>query len=80
MPLDDAVAAEERADALIALDEALGRLADLAPRLARVVEMRFYGGLTEADAGEVLGVDARTVRRDWTKARAWLRQELTGGA
>jgi RNA polymerase sigma factor (TIGR02999 family) len=81
VPLDDAVvAAEERGDALIALDEALERLAGVAPRLARVVELRFFGGLTESDAGEVLGVDARTVRRDWTKAKAWLHQELTGGA
>jgi len=80
VPLDDAVAAaEERADALIALDEALDRLADVAPRLARVVELRFFGGLTEPDVGEVLGVDARTVRRDWTKAKAWLHEELTSG-
>jgi RNA polymerase sigma factor (TIGR02999 family) len=80
VPLDDAVlAAEERADELLALDEALRRLAEVAPRLARVVELRFFGGLTEADAGTVLGVDARTVRRDWVKARAWLHQELTGG-
>jgi RNA polymerase sigma factor (TIGR02999 family) len=78
--LDDAVAAAgERAETLIALDEALDRLASLAPRLARVVEMRFFGGLTEADAGEALGLDARTVRRDWTKAKAWLHQELTSG-
>lgn len=78
--LDDAVAsAEERADALIALDEALGRLTEIAPRLGRVVELRFFGGLTEEEAGAVLGVDARTVRRDWTKARAWLHEELTSG-
>jgi RNA polymerase sigma factor (TIGR02999 family) len=79
--LDDAlVAAEARADALVALDEALDRLAAVAPRLARVVELRFFGGLTEADAGTVLGVDARTVRRDWTKAKAWLHEELSDGA
>ena len=84
VPLDDALdaaldAAEERADALIALDEALDRLAGVAPRLARVVELRYFGGLTEADVGELLGVDARTVRRDWTKAKAWLHAELTSG-
>ncbi len=68
--------AGERADVLVALDDALDRLAALDPRQARVVECRFFGGLTEAEAAEALGVTARTVARDWVKARGWLYREL----
>jgi len=66
---------------LLALDEALGKLAALDPRMARVVELRFFGGLKEADVATVLGVSPSTVRDDWRAARAWLRGELreTGG-
>lgn len=71
-----AIAVEQRADALVALDEALHRLSALDARLARVVELRFFGGLTEDEAAEALGITARTVRRDWVKARAWLHAEL----
>ena len=71
-----AIVAHERAEELIALDDALGRLEQLDPRLSRVVECRFFAGLTEAETAEVLGVTARTVARDWIKARAWLYQEL----
>ena len=70
------IAAAERAEELLALDEALERLAVIDPRLAKVVEYRFFAGLTEEEAAEVLGVTARTVARDWVKARAWLRQEI----
>jgi RNA polymerase sigma factor (TIGR02999 family) len=70
------VSVEERADILLALDEALTRLAVLNERLARVVECRFFGGLSEAETASVLGVTDRTVRRDWTKARLWLFSEL----
>ncbi len=81
VPLDDAMlAAEERADVLVSLDEALTRLSALDARQARVVECRFFGGLTEEETADVLGVTARTVRRDWTKAKGWLHQELVGGA
>jgi RNA polymerase sigma factor (TIGR02999 family) len=66
----------ERADVLLALDEALDRLARLDERQARVIECRFFGGLTEAETAEALGVTARTVARDWVKARGWLYQEL----
>ncbi len=77
--LDDvAVALDERADALVALDEALARLTALAPRLGRVVELRFFGGLTEAETAEVLGVTERTVRREWVKAKVWLGEALRG--
>ncbi len=70
------VAVEERADVLVALDESLARLAALSPRLAQVVELRFFGGLTEEEAAQALGVTDRTVRRDWVKARAWLYTDM----
>lgn len=68
----------ERADALIALDEALERLAEVDPRLARVVECRFFAGLTEEETAEALNVSRRTVAREWALARGWLYQELGG--
>jgi RNA polymerase sigma factor (sigma-70 family) len=61
---------------LLALDEALTRLAELDERLSRVVECRFFGGLTEEETAEALSVTARTVRRDWVKAKGWLHQAL----
>jgi RNA polymerase sigma factor (TIGR02999 family) len=76
---DGSLAAGERADVLLAVDEALERLAVLDPRQARVVECRFFGGLTEEETAEALGVTARTVARDWVKARGWLYQELSDG-
>jgi RNA polymerase sigma factor (TIGR02999 family) len=75
---DDTVAADLRADELLALDEALSRLAELDPRLAQVVECRFFAGLTEEETGEAMALTARTVRRDWVKARGWLYSELSG--
>ena len=66
----------DRADAVIALDEALERLGIESPGLARLVEYRFYGGLSEKEAAEVLGVSQRTVARQWVLARGWLLQEL----
>jgi RNA polymerase sigma factor (TIGR02999 family) len=69
---EELIVAEERADMLLALDEALVDLARLDERVSRVVECRFFGGLTEEETAEVLGVTARTVRRDWTKAKGWL--------
>ena len=70
------VAATERAETLIALEEALERLAGLNERLSRVVECRFFAGLTEEETAAALAVTARTVRRDWVKAKAWLYEEL----
>jgi RNA polymerase sigma factor (TIGR02999 family) len=70
------IAAAERSEELLALDEALARLAAVEPRLAQVVELRFFAGLTEAETAGVLGVTARTVTRDWVAARGWLFQEL----
>lgn len=75
--LDDVqIAVIDRADTLVALDEALTQLAGFSPRLAQVVELKFFGGLTEEEAAKVLGVTDRTVRRDWIKARGWLQKEL----
>lgn len=73
---DATLVVEERADLLLALDEALIALAKVDERLSRVVECRFFGGLTEDETAEVLGITARTVRRDWTKAKGWLHQVL----
>jgi RNA polymerase sigma factor (TIGR02999 family) len=72
----DGLALEERAGLLVALDEALARLASLDARQARVVECRFFGGLTEEETAEALGIGLRTAKRDWAKARSWLYQEL----
>ena len=62
---------------LIALDEALQRLATLDPRKVQVVEMRFFGGLSLDETAEVVGVSVDTISRDWNAAKAWLRRELT---
>ena len=78
--LDEAlVVSPERGADLLALDEALCRLADLSPRQSRVVELRYFGGLNEEEVAEVLKVSPRTVRSDWSLARAWLRRELSRG-
>jgi RNA polymerase sigma-70 factor, ECF subfamily len=67
-----------RDEDLVALDEALSALADIDERKARVVELRFFGGLTEAERAEALKVSSETVRRDWRLAKAWLRHRLGG--
>jgi RNA polymerase sigma factor (TIGR02999 family) len=64
---------------LIELDDALESLAELDLQQARVVELRFFGGLTVEETAEVLGVSPRTVKRDWSVARAWLHGEISGG-
>ena len=69
--------AEERATELIALDEALQELAKLDPRKSRIVEMRYFGGLTGEETAEVLGISTATVARDWETAKAWLLRELS---
>ena len=63
-------------DELLALDDALERLGELDARLRQVVECRFFGGLTEPETAQALGVTTRTVQRDWARARAWLYSEL----
>ena len=74
--LDEDVPAAERGEMLLALDEALERLAALDQRLSQVVECRYFGGLTEEETADVLGVTRRTVQRDWVKARGWLYLEM----
>jgi RNA polymerase sigma factor (TIGR02999 family) len=73
------LAVEDHAQELLALDAALERLAALDERLARVVELRFYAGLTVEEAAKILGVTDRTVKRDWRAARAFLHRQLDPG-
>ncbi|MDP9172371.1 MAG: sigma-70 family RNA polymerase sigma factor [Planctomycetota bacterium] len=76
--LDEQVAlAPERSEEILALDEALQKLAALDPRQEEIVEMRFFGGMSVEEVAEVLGVSKRTVEGDWTMARAWLMRELS---
>lgn len=63
---------------IIALDAALDRLAALSERQAKIVELRYFGGLGVEEAAEAVGVSPATVKRDWTLARAWLKRELAG--
>lgn len=62
---------------MVALDEALTAFSRVAPRQAKVVELRYFGGLTEEEIVAVLKISARTVRRDWDFAKAWLSRELS---
>jgi RNA polymerase sigma factor (TIGR02999 family) len=74
---DDQAAAGSTVDAL-ALDEALDRLAAIDPQHARIVELRYFAGLTIEETSEALGISPATVKREWTWARAWLHQQLGG--
>ncbi len=77
--LDEQMTISKRHDEdLIAIDDALEELAKIDPRQAKIVELRFFGGLTVAEVAEVLGVSKRTVENDWTIVRAWLRRQLSG--
>jgi RNA polymerase sigma factor (TIGR02999 family) len=79
LSLDEAwMAPEEVAAELVALDEALVRLAAIDERKSRVVEMRFFGGLSVEETAEALGVSDKTVMRDWRIAKMWLYRELSG--
>lgn len=76
--LHDALEVSEQSDIdLLALDEALERLTELSERQARVVELRYFSGLSIDETAEVLGVSPRTVDGDWLVARAWLKRELS---
>ena len=70
----------DRDDDLLAVDEAIDKLAKKDSRQAKIVELRFFGGLTVAEVAEVLGISKRTVEAEWTVIRAWLRRELSDGA
>jgi len=72
-----AVAAHNRPAELVALDEALVRLAEMDPRQVRIVECRFFAGMSVEETAEALGISPATVKRDWTAARAWLNRELS---
>lgn len=77
LSLDEAVSVfEERDVDLVALDEALTDLAALDPRQSRIVELRFFGGLSIEETAEVLEISPATVKREWTAARAWLYREM----
>jgi RNA polymerase sigma factor (TIGR02999 family) len=67
----------EAYDEMLAISEALDRLNAIDPRQVRIVELRYFGGLTEEETAEVLGISTRTVKRDWTVARSWLHAELS---
>lgn len=77
-PLDGHTALDD--DTVLALDQALDRLAAHSERLARVVECRFFAGYDEAETARALALSQRTVRRDWALARAWLHRELAAGS
>ncbi|HEY8257714.1 MAG TPA: ECF-type sigma factor [Gemmatimonadales bacterium] len=77
VPLDDIIIlADDRAQELLALDEALRRLALESERAARIVEWRFFGGMTVEETAQVMEISPATVKREWTVARAWLNREL----
>ena len=80
IPLEEGVLSPLERDAdLIALDDALGALAEIDPREAKVVELRFFGGLSEKEVAEVIGISEKTVRRDWNHAKVWLLEEMQRG-
>ena len=79
MTLDEGlVAGEDRSIDLLALDEALERLAAIDPEQARLVELRFFGGLTVEETAEAMDISPATVKRHWTVAKAWLTREPEG--
>ncbi len=78
LPADGAGPPEEPSDLLAALDDALRRLEELEPRQGKVVECRFFGGMTVEETATALGVSPRTVKRDYAVAQAWLHRELEG--
>jgi len=80
LPLDEAIAASPAPDSdLVAIDEALNELSKVDPRRGRVVELRFFGGLSVEETAEALSVSPATVMRDWTVAKLFLMRELTRG-
>jgi len=81
LPLDESrISADEQAGQIVALGDALVELEQLDARLARVVECRFFAGMTEEETAEALAMSVRSVQRNWFRARAWLRQSLDGDA
>ncbi len=79
LPLDEAryVSVNEKSVDLVALDEALSELAEFDERQAKVVELKYFGGMTNQETADILGVSNVTVRRDWNMAKAWLHQQIS---
>ncbi len=78
--LEEAAAlSSERAAEVLAVDEALGKLASIDPRKSRIIELRFFGGLTIEETAEVMGASHATIEREWNTARAWLYREIGRG-
>jgi|ERR1041385_7634333 RNA polymerase sigma factor (TIGR02999 family) len=78
LPLDDhSISSAHRSIEFVALDEALSRLEAFDSRQSRVVELRFFGGMSEEEISHILGISVRTIKRDWNVARAWLYSEMT---
>jgi|ERR1051326_307003 RNA polymerase sigma factor (TIGR02999 family) len=71
------VISQQRAAEVVALDEALKQMAEIDPQQARIVELRFFGGLTIEEAAEVMGLSPATIKREWATAKAWLYHELS---
>jgi RNA polymerase sigma factor (TIGR02999 family) len=81
LSLDEAaLVIQERAADLVALDDALSELAEFDPRKSRIVEMRFFGGMSAEEVAEALSCSLRTVEREWRKAKAWLHRAVSRGA
>jgi len=81
LTLESALDIQQKTDIdVIALDGALDRLSELDPQQSRIVELRFFTGLTIEDTSEVMGISPATVKRDWTSARAWLHREIARSA
>ena len=77
LPLNEAIVfTPGRSDQIVRLDDALTRLADTDERASKVIELRYFGGLSVEECAEVLGISPRTVKREWMFARAWLRSEF----
>ena len=81
LPLNEALAMAAPGNVdMVALDDALRRLAEIDPRAARVVELRFFVGLTQEEVADVLDLSVTTVKREWRTARLWLYRNMTAGA
>lgn len=77
LSLDEGLAiSDEQSEELLLLDRALERLAEMDPRQSRVIELRFFAGLSVEETAEVMGISPKTVKRDWSVARAWLHRAL----
>ncbi len=81
LPIEEnLIQSRQQAEELVDLDEALGNLKKLDARQSQIVELRFFGGLTVQETAEVLGISPKTVKRDWSVARAWLRSQIRENA